>query len=1118
MGATAAAAQQEPEGRQSPRPPRPPRSRAGLWLLAVLAVLVLGSALAVAGLTGRPVGLPVWAVAEAEARLNRDLAPVLGAASVSVGEIEVMLDAGWVPRLRLRDLRLLAPGGAALVSLPEARLSFDPGAALSGQIRVRTLHLSGARLAASRDAEGRFDLALGAGGGPQIRGLGDLFALVDRVLATPALSALVAIEAEALTLTLTDRRVMRTWQVGDGRLRIDNRPGEIALELGFSLVQGADLPAQALLQVVHPRGGDSNTRLTATITRVAAADLAAQVAPLGWLAVLDAPISGQIAAALDGDAVAAFEGNLSIGAGALRPTPETPPIAFRSAGLELSYDPATGRLGLGRLEVDSGALRLAASGQGWLLDGQGGRMAGPLTGRVPAGFLSQIAISQVMVDPEGLFSQPVRFSQGALDLRLRLDPFALEVGQLSLIEAGERIAAKGRVAADPAGWQVAMDFAVDEIGVDRLVTLWPVRLVPKTRNWMAENITEGRLFDLDAALRLAPGQEPRLSLDYAFRDARVRFMRTLPPIEAGYGHASILDKVYTLVLDRGRLEAPQGGTVEVGGSVMTVADITRKPADAEIALVTDSSVTAALSLLDEPPFRFLTKAGRPVDLAEGRARLETRLKLPLKQKVLPHEVDYAVQGAILDLRTDRLVPGHRVTAARLELSADRGGLRLSGPGRIGTVPFRVEYTQPFGPDAGGRARIAGEVTLSPEAVREFRLGLPDGSVTGEGPAGIDIALRRGSPPLLRLGSDLRGLRLAAPGLGWTKPASEPGRLDLVARLGPAPVIEALELSGGGLQAEGGRITLNPGGGLAEAGFARVRLQGWLDAPVRLVGQGPGQPPAVTVEGGTVDLAQMGRARAGAPAGGEGIGPLTLALERLQVTDDIALTGLSGRFTPLGGFNGSFTAQVNGAAAVEGTVVPSRHGSAVRIRSQDAGAVLAAAGAFRGARGGALDLTLTPRAEPGSYDGTVALQSFRVQGASVMAELLSAISVVGLIQQLGGEGIPFSSAEARLLLQPGRLTLREGSAVGASLGLSLEGRYDSRQGALDMEGVISPVYLVNGIGAVLTRRGEGLIGFNFALSGPARAPQVSVNPLSILTPGMFRQIFRRGPPQAGDSGG
>ena len=40
----------------------------------------------------------------------------------------------------------------------------------------------------------------------------------------------------------------------------------------------------------------------------------------------------------------------------------------------------------------------------------------------------------------------------------------------------------------------------------------------------------------------------------------------------------------------------------------------------------------------------------------------------------------------------------------------------------------------------------------------------------------------------------------------------------------------------------------------------------------------------------------------------------------------------------------------------------------------------------------------------------------------------------------------------------------------------------------------------------------MIGFNFNIAGTSDAPQVSVNPLSALTPGMFREIFRRPAPE------
>jgi hypothetical protein len=175
----------------------------------------------------------------------------------------------------------------------------------------------------------------------------------------------------------------------------------------------------------------------------------------------------------------------------------------------------------------------------------------------------------------------------------------------------------------------------------------------------------------------------------------------------------------------------------------------------------------------------------------------------------------------------------------------------------------------------------------------------------------------------------------------------------------------------------------------------------------------------------------------------------------------------------------------------------------------------AAGMFSSAHGGSLDLTLIPRAEVGNYDGKAMIEGLRVKYGSVMADLLSAISIVGLLDQLNGDGIVFSTSQAEFLMTPNAIDIQKGSAVGASMGVSLRGIYHSDTTRLDMSGVVSPIYLLNGIGSILTRQGEGLFGFAYRLKGTAAEPDVQVNPLSILTPGMFRDLFRAPPPTLGD---
>jgi len=99
------------------------------------------------------------------------------------------------------------------------------------------------------------------------------------------------------------------------------------------------------------------------------------------------------------------------------------------------------------------------------------------------------------------------------------------------------------------------------------------------------------------------------------------------------------------------------------------------------------------------------------------------------------------------------------------------------------------------------------------------------------------------------------------------------------------------------------------------------------------------------------------------------------------------------------------------------------------------------------------------------------------------------------------------------LTPSQIILAQGSAVGPAMGLSMDGYYNFANSMLDMQGAISPIYMVNLVGQpIAARKGEGLIAFNYNLSGPIDDMKVSVNPLSALTPGFFREIFRRPAPK------
>lgn len=161
--------------------------------------------------------------------------------------------------------------------------------------------------------------------------------------------------------------------------------------------------------------------------------------------------------------------------------------------------------------------------------------------------------------------------------------------------------------------------------------------------------------------------------------------------------------------------------------------------------------------------------------------------------------------------------------------------------------------------------------------------------------------------------------------------------------------------------------------------------------------------------------------------------------------------MQGTFGTANGLDGKFTGKINGGAAVAGRVVPQNGRSAVRITSQDAGGVVASAGIIQNARGGDLNLTLLPVGQNGAFDGELTIRNTRVKNAPAIADLLAAISIVGLLEQLSGDGIVFSEVDGSFRLTPNRMTLTKASATGPSLGISMDGIYNLNDSTLDMQG-------------------------------------------------------------------
>ncbi|WP_194095788.1 DUF3971 domain-containing protein [Marivivens aquimaris] len=1063
--------------------------------LIILAIPIVFALVASVTLVGREVTAPSWL----QARLESTAAEILSGGTLKFGQIKLVISDDLHPRVRMRNVVLRDAQSTVIARVPSADVLISPrGLVLKHEVLVQEVVLRSTQIGLRRRSDGSVALAFDASAEPagEAASFIELVDQADALLAHPLLEALETVRAEGVIVNYADARAGRSWTLDGGSALLDMR-GEVAsLRASAFLLSGRSYATRVDINVDSPKSGRAAS-MGFTVVDGMAADLASQSPALGWLSVLDAPITASLRGSIDDDGnLGPLFASISVENGAIQPSPDTNPIPIGAAKTYLTYDPKGQAVRFTRVEAETGWGAFTASGQAYL--------RGADADGWPQVFESQFTVNNLSFNPGETYDEPLTFERASADFRLSLEPFRIDVGNYALTVQGQNVHGRGQVRTGPDGWEVDADLMGDDVDPMPLLSYWPETFKPNNKRWFTENLRQATLHDMVVAMRFHAGKKPEISTSGSFSDAVFTPMPFLPVIEDATGFSTLYDHSMTLRLDKGTMRAPQGGDVDVAGSEFTILDTRERVPNAHMELFTESTVTAALSVIDLPPMQFLTKANQPVTMADGRARVKTILDMPLMPNVPPELVRYSTDAVITNMRSTHFVPDHTVTAGRVDVHVDNTVLRASGDARVGDAPMSVTWSRQLGPDAPRRSRLDAEVTLTRESLAEFNIALPDDAVSGEARGRLGIDLIDNEAPRFTLETNMEGARVAIAGIDWVKPASSTGNLSISGVLSNPARIESIDMTAPGLEASG-FLTLGAGG-LQSAEFSRVRVGNWLNAPVTITPRGAGQAPAIALKGGSLDLRS---ARFG--GSGDGGGPISAFLDTLVISDSIRVDNLRGVFDTNGGLRGTLEGDVNGEAPIVAQIRPSANGIALEMNAQNGGEVLSAAGLMRNASGGNMNLWLESGPDEGVYDGTFEITDLRVQEAPALAALLDAASIIGLLTQLDGQGLLFTNVDGEFRLTPDNFILGSLSAVGPGLGISLDGVYTLATGAMDFQGVVSPIYLINGLGSFLTRRGEGLIGFNYNLGGTKDDMTIMVNPLSMFTPGMFREIFRRPPP-------
>lgn len=1051
--------------------------------LQFLVVLVLGTL--VAGL------IFVWRLSAGPisvAYLTPYFEDALSAAdgSYSVRLDDTILD--WSEEARTLNVKLLGTrvldsDKGVILQVPELYASLSASALLRGEIAPRSLSVSGPSLRITRSELGELDL--GAEGNSLTARDRAAWTLSEILTSQNigALGYLQRINILNAQLVIDDRMLAIQWSAPDVNISIVRTEGGLSGATDLDLKVGGQI---ASVQVnADYRSASGYVTLSFGFAELRPSALASVSERLAVLEPLDVPLGGTISVEINHEGeIVRSEFNLAGGAGRIATTePAIVDIAVESSRIRGTFEAADGTVRIDEFILgfgDQGSVTLPA----------------PIDHTFPARELS---------------------AHGAT--------WSTDTGQLDIPTfhfALDRPAVEGSVTARPNGDTFNLDITAAGTGFtfDDIVKYWPAKLGSNPRVWITKHMPSGRIADISAATALTWSKQAGFGLvaingEINGNNLVVDYLPPLPKIMKGAAKATFDQYKFNIAV----LGGEAGGlTVREGRVVISDLEKVDQWTDLDLRIV--GPLSATLATLDSEPFRFARAVGLSPRAATGDTSTRLKMRFIAENRLTVDEIKINAESDIKGVGLPTIAFGLDLAEGDLKLVVDNAGMDVKGTAILGGLPSELEWRQNFGKKAPFETRYRVKALADADAWRgkvgaNWTLLGPD---TLTGPIGAELVatLAAGGNGSINADIALDRASLTLAQLGYEKPEGDPARATIEATLAQGKIVAVPKVSVTGTDlALDADVAFASDGGFASARIGRLKA-GETDVAGSLFPRAGGW--AVDIRGRQLDLKQYMEDETPEDPNKQRGDTLAISVnvDKVRLYEERYLGKVEGTI-----FNDGLVvreARLNGAlpegGALKIEIVPDGVGRKVSLNSDNAGGVLRALDINDNVVGGRLNMT-------GSYVGMVpaaclggrlAIDDYRVRNAPILARLLNVASVVGLLDVLGGEGIRFDTLRAPFTRKDGVTRFENAKASGISIGLTASGWTNSRDDTIDVEGSIIPANVLNGVlgkiplvGGLFGGEG-GIFAINYKVVGNEKDPEVTANPLTVLTPGFTRNIF------------
>jgi hypothetical protein len=788
--------------------------------------------------------------------------------------------------------------------------------------------------------------------------------------------------------------------------------------------------------------------------------------------------------------------------------------------LQARLDGNSSRYELTRLEAGDGRTALALAGAFGPAAGEGsphyffnlasgGSLVAPLMSSEPALPVAILFTGRIEADMRRVLAERLVVATGESEV--------LASGSLDLPDAGGM------------GLKLAVDVA--NLPTSHAKNLWPWFGAYAARKWTLENVYGGIVRKGSLKIDFPPGRlghgvpltGQELLGHFEVHGARFDMAGTIPPMRDAIGLVDIAGKDVDIGLVSGTVYTENGRTLAARNGSFRM-DTHVQPLIGRLALDVEGSADAIAEIADYEPISISRYLKLEPEGMAGSVSGHVEAKIPLVAGAARETLDWNVALSYSGLTVPQAFEGQRLSEGEGTISANPTRAIVEAKGRLNGVPADFSLEEPLGKDKSSRRMIA-ELQVDDKSREALMPGL--GAIIS-GPFGLTLISRGDGASDLT--ADLTRTTLKVPWIGWEKKAGVAASASFVMRSGEAGTeLTEFSATGDGFSAAG---TINTDkGGLAKADFTRLSLRPGDDLSVLVERRSKGGFSA-RVRGKSADVrsvvSQFSLSTRDGDGGWGATDEFSLDLELDSATGfhgeklrDLKLV-FSGPGTTVGGMRGAgVTASGAPFSINDATIGTERR---LELAAGNAGEVLRFLNIYENVRGGSAELRLSGQVGK-ALSGPLIARNFDLIEEQRLDTVVNR-AAPGSQQSLNDtvnsamdtSRAQFELAYVNIEKGVGYLNIADGVVRGSSIGATFQGTVFDRSGNMLVTGTFMPAYGINRLfgeipllGIVLGNgRDRGLIGITFRLHGKSSDPQISINPLSAIAPGIFRKIFEYQP--------